>query len=319
MRVLISLILVSFFLLAPELYAANSNRVVAHVNDDVITLYELNKKIEELTGKTCEEMQAADEQEFFDTRDEILDLLIDEKLADEKIKELELEATPQDIDNYIEMIKEENKWTQEVLVSYLKKEGLTYDKFREKLKVDIERDRLIDREIREKLIISEEDIAEYYLSNKTEYSKPGTAHIASIFLVPDSPGEQNQKDILMQKGKEILARLEKGEDFSALAGEFSNGPGAKEGGDLGNIRLADVDPKILEVIDSLKEGEVSPLIDFGSRIQIIKLIKKNEAEWVPLEEVKDDIYKKLYRMEIEKRITEYMAELKENCYMKKVY
>lgn len=319
MRVIISSILLSIFLTAPGVFAEKSNRVVAFVNDDVITLYELNNKVEELTGKTCEELKSANEQEYFDARDKILDLLIDQKLAEAKIKELGLEATQEEVDDYLEMIKERNKLTQEDLVAQLKKEGMPYDKFREKIKKDIETRNLIESEIKRKMIITDEDIAKYYQSHKSDYEKPGSAHIASIFLVPGSTGTQTELDMLKKKGEEILERLKKGEDFGALAREFSNGPGVSEGGDLGIIKLADVDPKILDVINSLKEGEVSPLINMGNRLQIIKLIKKNETEWIPLDKVREDIYQKLYDQEIEKRYVEYMAELKNNCYTKVVF
>ena len=256
MRVFISSIFFTLFLLVPELYAADSNRVVAFVNDEVITLYELNNKIEELTGKTCEELQSADEEKYFHTRDEILDMLMDEKVMKEKIKELELEADKDQVDEYIEFIKENNKLTQEALVAELEKEGVTYDVFRQKIKDDIERRSLIDSEIRSKMVITEENVNNYYESHKNEYEKPGKAHIASIFLVPDSSASNAQTEALEKKGKEILERLDKGEDFGALAREYSNGPGAQEGGDLGNITLSDVDPKILDVITSLKDGEV---------------------------------------------------------------
>ena len=319
MRVFISSIIISILLLTTNLYAANNNRVVAFVNDDVITLYELNNRIEELTGKTIDELKAANEKEFLNTRDQVLDLMIDEKLAKEKIKELKLEADKADVDDYIEYLKEENKVTQEQLLAQLKREGITYEKFREKIKDDIERRSLIDSQIRDKLVITEDDISKYYQSHKKDYEKPGKAHIASIFLVPDSPESQTQLDELKKKGEEILARLKNGEDFGALAREFSNGPGAEEGGDLGNIKLADVAPKILKVINSLKEGEVSSLIDMGNRLQIIKLIKMNKTELIPLDKVRDSIYEALYNKELEKRYSDYMAELKKNAYTKKIF
>lgn len=312
MRVFISAILIAFFLLVPDLYAETNNRVVAFVNDDMITLYELNNTIEERTGKTCEELRSANEQEFFTIREKILDMMITERLEKEKIKELELEASKEQVDSYIESIKSSNKLTQEDLVAQLEKEGMTYDKFRKKLKEELSRRNLIETEIADKTIISEDKIAEYYEAHKEEYKKPGKAHIASIFLVP----APSNPDDIEQKGKDILARIKKGEDFAELARKYSNGPGAEEGGDLGEITLADVDPKILEVINSLKEGEVSSLIDMGSRLQIIKLIKKIDTEWTPLEEVKDNIGDLLYRKEMEKRYNEYMTELKNNSYTK---
>ncbi len=319
MRVFISSIIISILLLTTNLYAANNNRVVAFVNDDVITLYELNNRIEELTGKTIDELKAANKKEFLNTRDQVLDLMIDEKLAKAKIKELKLEADKADVDDYIEYLKEQNKVTQEQLLAQLKREGISYEKFREKIKDDIERRSLIDSQIRDKLVITEDDISKYYQSHKKDYEKPGKAHIASIFLVPDSPESRTQLDELKKKGEEILARLKNGEDFGALAREFSNGPGAEEGGDLGDIKLADVDPKILKVINSLKEGEVSSLIDMGNRLQIIKLIKMNKNDLIPLDKVRDSIYETLYNKKLEKRYEAYMAELKKNAYTKKIF
>ena len=316
MRIFISAILITFFLVVPELFAANNNRVVAYVNNEVITLYELNNMIEEATGKSCEEMQTENKEEFFRVRKLLLERMMDEKLEKEKIKELDLEPSREQVDNYIENIKQERKMTQEDLIAQLEKEGMTYEKFRERIKDELGHSNLIDREIREKMILSEEQMREYYDAHKKEYEKPGKAHIAIIFLIPGSSENQDQTDELREKGKDILERLKKGEAFADLARKFSNGPGAEEGGDLGNITLKEVDPKILEVINSLKDGEISSLIDMGSRFLIIKLIKKTETEWIPFEEVKDDINEEIYYQEMEKRYDKYMEELRKNNYIK---
>ncbi|MGD9157511.1 MAG: SurA N-terminal domain-containing protein [Desulfobacteraceae bacterium] len=318
MRIFVSAIVITFFLVVPELFAAANNRVVAKVNDDVITLFELNNMIEELTGKTSEELQSENEEEFFNIRKLVLERMMDDRLEKQKIKELELEASREQIDRYVENIKQERKMTQEDLIAQLEKEGMTYEKYREKIKDNLEHSNLVDREIREKMIISEEQINEYYESHKKEYEKPGEAHIAIISLTPSSSGVQDQTDELQQKGEDILERLKKGEDFGDLARKFSNGPGAEEGGDLGNITLKDTHPKILEVINSLKDGEVSSLIDMGNKFLIVKLIKKTATEWIPLEEVKDDINELLYYQEMDKRYNKYMEELKKDSYIKVV-
>jgi len=318
MRIFTSIILITFFLLVTELYAETKNRAVAFVNDDLITLYELNNRIEEFTGKTSEELQSINEQEFFDIREKVLERMITDKLAWEKIIELEFVPTREHVDSYIENIKQNYKLTQEDLIAGLKKEGITLKKFRRDKREELGIRTLVDEEIRRKIVITQEQLIEYYESHKKEYEKPGGVHLASIFLVPDSSGIENQADELLEKGKDILARLKKGETFADLASEFSNGPGAQEGGDLGNIPLTDVDPKIMEVINSLKDGEVSSLIDMGNRFQIIKLIKKTEIDWVPIEEVREDINDLLYNKEMEKRFDEYMEGLKKDSYIKKI-
>ena len=127
MKTILFTILV-FFMLIPELFTVTNNRFVARVNDDVITLYELNSEIKALTGKTSEELQAGDEQEFFTLRSQILDNLITVRLINEKVRDLDIESTPEELDAYIEQLKKKNKLTQEEIVSKLKKQGLSYKK-----------------------------------------------------------------------------------------------------------------------------------------------------------------------------------------------
>lgn len=316
MKIFISTILIAFLFVVPELSAETSNRIVARVNDDLITLHELNNEIEALTGKTFEELKSENEEESFKIRKAVLDRMITDKLAWEKVKELELVPTKDQIDSQIEHIKEYYKLTQEDFVAKLEEEGMPYEKYLKQLTEELGVRNLTDYEIREKTVITDMDITEYYKTHKDEYKKPANAHIASIFLVPAASGMEYEADELQKKGKDILARLKNGESFADLARKFSNGPGAKDGGDLGNIQLTDVDPKIIEVINSLKEGEVSSLIDMGNRFQIIKLIKKTETEYVPLEELKDNITELLYNKEMEERKSKYMEELKKESYIK---
>ncbi|MDM7919984.1 MAG: peptidylprolyl isomerase [Methanosarcina sp.] len=318
MRITIFSVLFSLLLVAQGLFAEEDNRAVAFVNDDVITLYELNSKIEELTGKTASELKASKEQDFFKIREDILDIIIEERIMKAKIKELEIETTTEEIDEYVEYVKEENKITQEELIEQLKHEGISLEKYREKIKEDLERRELIGSKIREKIIINDEQIAAYYEANKKNYERPGSAHIASIFLVPASLDSGSELDDLGKKGEAIRERISKGEKFEDLAKEFSNGPGANDGGDLGNIPLTDVDKKILDVINSLKDGEVSRPINMGNRIQIIKLIKKVDTGHTPLEELRDEIHETLYNNEMEKRYKEYMNTLKKESYIKKI-
>lgn len=318
MRTTIFSALFSLLLLTQGLSAAEDNRAVAFVNDDVITLYELNSRMEEMTGKTAVELKASNEQDFFKIREQILDIIIEERIMKAKIKELEIETTAEEIDEYMEYVKEENKLTQEELVEQLKREGLSLEKYKEKIKEDLERRELVGREIREKLIVSEEQIAAYYEANKKNYERPGSAHIASIFLVPASQDAGQGVDELLKKGEAIRERISRGEKFEDLAREFSNGPGANDGGDLGNIPLTDVDKKILDVINTLKDGEVSNPVNIGNRVQIIKLIKKVNSGHTPLEEVRDEIHEKLYNNEMEKRYKEYINKLKKENYIKKI-
>ncbi|HYQ59620.1 MAG TPA: SurA N-terminal domain-containing protein, partial [Desulfatiglandales bacterium] len=131
LRRLFFLILLMGLWLEPLFAAEVCNRVVAVVNNDVITLYELNNRIKEMTGSAPEELMQKNETMFRDAQRKILELLIDEKIAQAKIKELGIKVADRQVDNFLEKMKRDNQWTQEDLVAGLEKEGLSYEKYRE--------------------------------------------------------------------------------------------------------------------------------------------------------------------------------------------
>ncbi|UCB48914.1 MAG: SurA N-terminal domain-containing protein [Deltaproteobacteria bacterium] len=295
------------------------NRVVAIVNDDLITLYELNQRIREMTGLTAEDLRDKDERRYLEARKQILELMIDEKCAEEKVRELGIKIPPQQIDAAIETIKDRNRWTQEDLMAMLKQEGLTYEEYRNKIKTDLERFELINNQIKSKIIIREEQIAQYYKENEKDYSSEETVQLAGIFLIQRNPKDEEESRRLKAKGEEILARLKNGEDFAALAKEFSQGPGANEGGDLGAFKADQLEPELRKAVAGIEAGKFTDLIVRANGIQIIKLIKRQKAQARPLEEVKDAIHAKLYQEEVNRRYMAWIKELRKETFTKIIF
>ncbi len=308
------------FLFGPQRVSAEIfNRVVAIVNDDLITLYELNQRIREMTGLTAEDLRDKDERRYLEARKQILELMIDEKCAEEKVRELGIKIPPQQIDAAIETIKDRNRWTQEDLMAMLKQEGLTYEEYRNKIKSDLERFELINNQIKSKIIIREEQIAQYYKENEKDYSSEETVQLAGIFLIQRNPKDEEESRRLKAKGEEILARLKNGEDFAALAKEFSQGPGANEGGDLGAFKADQLEPELRKALAGIEAGKFTGLIVRANGIQIIKLIKRQKAQARPLEEVKDAIHAKLYQEEVNRRYMAWIKELRKETFTKIIF
>ena len=295
------------------------NRVVAIVNDEVITLYELNTRIKRLTGFEPADLRLQDEKGYLETRTKILDLLIDEEIAREKIRELGISMTPREIDEAIEDVKRENSLTQEELISGLKRQGMSYESYRESIKNELERMRLINFEVKSKIIIREEKIREYYNEHRDEFSIEEKVHLASIFLMQEDPSDQAEAHSLRMKAEEILSRLKKGEDFGELAREFSRGPGAQEGGDLGFFKTSQLDSEVAMIIKDVSAGEASEPIVRPSGIQIIRLEERQERRVRSLDEVRDTIYAILYRGEIDTRYSFWIKELREKAYTKIIF
>ncbi len=289
------------------------------MNSDVITLYELNAKIEQLTGVQHNDLKNQDMERYLETSRQILNLLIDEKLASEKIQELGIKVTPNEVESAIEKTKKDNSLTDEDLKARLKEQGITYESYRENIKNELERIKLISFEVKSKIIIGEEEIKEYYDKHKDEFTSEEKVHLAAIILTRGNPSSQDKTISLYREADKILLRLEKGEDFGELAKEFSQGPGAEDRGDLGFFNASQLDPELLKVIRDLPEGGISKPIIRTSSIQIIKVVEKLERRVKTINDVRDAIYDLLYRDKINNRYASWIRELRERAYTKIVF
>ena len=295
------------------------NRVVAIVNDDIITLHELNKKIKELTGLAPVELKGRDETQYYETRKQVLELLINEKITQAKVQEMGIEVSQDDIDNAIEKVKSDNKWTQEDLLSQLQRQGISFEKYQENMKLELERIKLINYAVRSRIVIREETMTEYYEENKKKFNAELKVHLASIILLRQNPDDETEFLEIKKKGEDILKRLKAGENFQALARQYSQGPGAEEGGYLGVFKMNELDPELKKILEAIPEGGFSDLIVRPNGIQIIMVVRKEGGKVKSFEDVKDAIYGILYQEEINKRYMAWIKELREQSYTKIIF
>ncbi len=314
LRRLSFLILISSLWLEPLFAAEVCNRVVAVVNNEVITLYELNNRMREMTGVPVEELMQKSDAMYRDARQKILEMLIDEKIAQAKIKELKIQVSDRQVDNFLEKLKRDNQWTQEDLVAGLEKEGLSYEKYRERIKRDIERSQLIEYEVRSKIIVREESVQKYYEEHKTTFGAAEKVHLAGIFLMRKNLKSEEEMRELYRKAQDISAKLKAGGDFGQMAQTYSEGPGARQGGDLGQFTVEHLEPGLKSVVEALPEGAVSDPLVRPNGIQIIKVVKKQTGKIRSLEEMRESIYGILYQEEVNRRYQNWIKELRESAY-----
>ena len=295
------------------------NRIVALVNDEVITLHELNGKIKELTGAEASDLENQDKEAYIEARRKVLDLLINEKIAQEKIKEIGIEVTSREVDSAIEGIKKRNSWTQEDLTAGLNEQGITIEKYRNNIKQEMEQMRLIEFEVKSKIIVLDETIKKYYDDHIDEYKSEEKVRLAIILLMKDNSSPGDATPFLTRKTEEIFSRLQNGEDFGELAKKFSQGPGAESGGDIGFINTSQLDPRLKAIINNMDVGDVSKPMISPTGVQIIKLMEKQEEGAKTVEEVKESIYEVLYNEEINERYSSWVKELREKAYIKIIF
>lgn len=297
-------------------YATICDRVVAIVNNDIITLHEVDTKMEEISGIKPAELKKEDNEKYLSTRWKVLDLLIDERIAAEKAKELGIDVSPEEIDAAIERIKKQNGLTQEEFVADLKERGISYEQYRKQVKQDLERMHLINQEVKSKIIIRDETVKQYYEKHRSKFSSPGEIHLAAIFLREGNANDPDAQRALMKKARDILAELKQGKDFSELARKYSQGPGAQDGGDLGVFKMSQLDNTLARIANALPVGGISEPIARDGGIQILKVLSKQEAGLKSLSQVREKIYDTLYKQEVNRRFASWIKNLREKAYIK---
>lgn len=296
-----------------------TNRVVAIVNDELVTLYELNTMMQLLTGIPSEQLKSKSEDVYFKTRQKVLDDLINQKIVFEKVKELEIEVTAKAVAQAIERVKTDNQLTQEDLVSELKKQGTNYEAYKKSIKEELERVQLINYEVKSKIILREEELKEYYNTHREEFTREGRVRLALIFLKQEDSADKKEARDLYQKAQEILLMIKDGKNFANLAEKFSNGPGASEGGDLGVFKMTELNPEMAEIIKDLPAGGVSKPIVRPYGIRIIKVEEKDGGGEKSFDQVRNAIQTILYRKELDKRYSAWIKDLRKKAYIKIIF
>ena len=314
--ILFTLLLILFALAPGYLLAEITNRIVATVNSDIITLHDLNVSIKRLTGLSAKDLQLKNEKEFYEIRRAILDNLVNEKITEQQIIKLGIKVTAKDVEEAIEKIKRENDFTQEELIYSLKLDGVTLKEYKEKIKKEIERFRLVNYEVKSKIVITEEDIKKYYQTHSKEYTEISKVRLARIFLRVRNPNDKEEIARVKSLGVEILQRIKQGHDFSEMAKTYSQGPAGPEGGNLGWIKASQLEPTLRKKIDKLSVGEHTDLDLAPSGFQIIKLAEEKKGGLKPFEEIRDAIYSKLFKEKVEKRYATWLNKLRKGSFIK---
>jgi len=260
---------------------------VAVVNDEPISkaqLEEAFKAAVEASGVKADDL--TDEQKLNGFR-QILDELIMDKLvakaaAGETVSDAEVDA---------EIAKLKKQFpTQEAFDAQLKEAGQTPEKLQTALRTMLQQQRWMQGQIKDTDAVSDDDAKKFYESNTEEFKNPEQVKASHILFMVDKDDSEETVKAKEAAAKKAAASAKKGGDFSKLAKELSEEPGAKEsGGDLGFFSKDRMVPEFAEAAFNQKPGEVGNPVRTQFGWHVIKVTEKKPAGTVPFEEVKEQI------------------------------
>ncbi len=289
------------------------DRVVAVVNQEVITWSELYKDMESDASPQLREMQPADRAKVFkENEGSFLDNLINFRLQVQEAKRLGMGVSDEEVKEAVEGIKKKYGMTDSVFRESLKKEGFTYDEYVERLRQQILVGKVVNQEIRSKILITEAEVKKYVDDNRTPADDSGEGYrISQIFFSKPADGEGKAE--VEKKAAEVMKKMKEGQSFEDLAKTYSQDPSASVGGDLGLVRKGQLMKEFSEVVAKLKPGDVSQPFWSERGLHIIKLneVSGGKSERDIMEEARKKLGEKIF----ERRYASWIKSLREKSFV----
>ena len=301
------LTLLALLALHPNPCAAQTiDGIAATVNEELITMVEVDKEYQ-LLQKDMEKLPAA---ERVATRKDALNRLVDKKLIEQKIRELDIRVLDDEIKASIEDVKKQNNLTQEALIHALAGQGLSFEQYKSQLKEQLERVRLMSLEVRGKVQVGDREIRDYYDANRAKFGSEEQFRARHIFFKVDKKGGAAELARVEAAASLVLKEAQSGKEFAELAKKYSTDPAAaKDGGDLGTFKKADMLPEIGDTVASMKTGEISPLVLSPAGVHIIKLEERSQSAGKSFAEAKAAIEDLLYKQKTDERLALWVKEM----------
>jgi peptidyl-prolyl cis-trans isomerase SurA len=270
-----------------------TNRIVATIDGEPITAHEVRRYAKD---RKAEGMSEA----------EVLEVLITDRLLEKEIKTLGIAARDEEIARYIEEIRTRNGMDEARFREALATQGITWEAYRARVKAEIEKAQLVNREIRQRVNVSPEEIQRYYDAHRDDYAIRDRVKVRDIFFAFEPGSDEAAIERVRAKAEEVRALAAEGRDFAKLAKQFSEGPGADKGGELGTFGRGDMEQAFEDVVFALKPGEVSQPVKTAEGYHLLRVDEVIAAGHKPLADVRDDIRETLYDQALEERYKSWL-------------
>ena len=251
------------------------DRVVAVVNDEVITRYDLNEQKRAVIAQLKRQGVAMPPDAELDAQ--VLERFINEKVQLQYAKDFGVRADDETVNASVQRIASDNKMSMQQFVAALRKDGVTIEKFRDELKNEIVLNRLREREVESRVVVTDSEIDTYMALAKTQGANQAEYQLAHILILVPEQATPDQIDGRKKRAEEAARQLKAGTPFAQVAAVFSDSSEATQGGALG-WRQADRLPALYSsAASALKVGDTSDVLRSANGFHIVRLLDKRSG------------------------------------------
>jgi peptidyl-prolyl cis-trans isomerase SurA len=252
------------------------DRVIAVVNDEAITQYELDDArrivVQQLKQQNVQQPAA-------DVLDkQVLERLITERALLQHAKDSGIKVDDTQVERAIQRIAEDNKLTLDGLRQALAREGVAYVRYREDVRSEIVMQRLREREVDARITVSDAEVENYLATIKAQSGGEAEYRLAHILVLVPEQANAEQIEAKRRRAEEALKNIRDGTDFGQVAAGFSDASDALSGGNLGWRPGARLPTVFAETVRGMKTGDGSPVLRSAAGFHIVKLIDRRSRD-----------------------------------------
>lgn len=312
-------VILAVLLISAPAAAGVADRIVAVVNGEVITLSELHRAFAPYAAHIEANYKGPDKEAFLKQGEAaFLQRMIDQILIEQEAKKPGVGIAAVKDEEVMGMVKDmlaKNRLTMQDYLKKLAEEGKTLESAKQEIRGQMLRMRLLRREVQSRILVTDEEIGEYYDKHREDYEGREAVHIRQIFLPVPEGADSGARDRVRAEANQLRERILKGERFEVMAARYSRGPAAAEGGDIGFVERGVMMPEVEKAAFSLPVGEVSEVLETEAGFLLLVVVDKKGAGLKPLPVVRDEIKAKIEDEKVNKKYDEWMVELRKKSFI----
>ena len=252
------------------------DRIVAVVGREVVTLSELSERREFAERQLRRQGTPLPERSLLERQ--ILERLIVEKAQLQLARDNGIRVEESQLDRAMERVAENNNVSLSVFRQMLEKDGVAYERFRDEVRMQILMQRLREREVDDRIEVSEAEIDQFLLEEKNDGGKRSEYNLAHVLVRLPEQASPEQIDSALKKAEKARAEAAAGTDFAKIAASYSDAPDALQGGAMG-WRPEDRLPEIFAgAVKGMKKGDLSGVLRSPGGFHVLKMVDRRGAE-----------------------------------------
>jgi len=290
------------------------DEIVAKVNDEIITLTDLQESLNRLKMDIEQNVPDASkrESEYQRMKKSLLATMITNKIIVQKAEELGVsDDIDQDVDLYIESVRKDSGVASlDVIDEYFKQRGSSLVQFRRSIREQMVIRSMISQFVYSKITLLTPEVEAYYEEHKDDFTEKGKVKLAEIVLLTEGKDKAEVK----KRADAILEEL-KNKPFEELAKEYSDGPTADQGGEIGEFVQGSINQALSDIVFSIDVGTYSNVIEAEFGYQIVKVLGRTSAVLKSMRDVRPQITEALYDLKSGPELDKYTLNLINESYI----